>query len=192
MEVVTDVAFWSHVGKLEVPGFHSQDRKDGCKPEQPGLVTAPHCQEDTAMEWLVTPPRQPEQQMQQPERLFPHKKEDFALHCVFFIPWCLSQAGNKHWRVRFKSKKLEIHVDSIQQVAGHSTAQMGSKPAAEAMPYSQTLLTAQEQSLAFQLIIPTPQTKLCSFWVAGSKNATSQWKLPFTSFTAIYNIFHNL
>lgn len=60
------------------------------------------------------------------------------------------------------------------------------------MPYSQTSLGAQEQSLAFQLRLPTQQTKLCSFWVASLKNCTLQWKLPFTSFTAIYNIFHYL
>lgn len=60
------------------------------------------------------------------------------------------------------------------------------------MLYSQTSLGDQEQSLAFQLRLPTQQTKLCSFWVAGLKNSTLQWKLPFTSFTAIYNIFHYL
>lgn len=60
------------------------------------------------------------------------------------------------------------------------------------MLYSQTSLGDQEQSLAFQLRLPTQQTKLRSFWVAGLKNSTLQWKLPFTSFTAIYNIFHYL
>ena len=60
------------------------------------------------------------------------------------------------------------------------------------MPYSQTALGAQEQSPAFKVRLPTQQTKLCSFWVAGLKNCTLQWKLPFTSFTAIYNIFHYL
>ena len=60
------------------------------------------------------------------------------------------------------------------------------------MLYSQRALGAQEQSPAFQLRLPTQQTKLCSFWVAGLKNCTLQWKLPSTSFTAIYNIFHYL
>ena len=64
--------------------------------------------------------------------------------------------------------------------------------AAKGMPYSQTSLRAQEKSLAFQLRLPTQKTKLCSFWVASLKNCTLQWKLPLTSFTAIYNIFHYL